>query len=80
MEGKPYATKLDVFIIGKVKAMREKHGFSQVDLSQAIGMADSFVSNVESVKRREKYNINHLNLFAKTFKCSPKEFLPESAM
>ena len=29
MEGKPHATKLDIYIINKAKAMREKHGMSQ---------------------------------------------------
>ena len=80
MEGKFHATKLEMYIIERVKAMREKHGMSQIALSQALGLADSFVSNVESVKRRDKYNLNHLNLFAKVFKCSPREFLPDKAV
>lgn len=77
MVGKPHATKVDIYIIGKVKAMREKYGMSQMALSQALGVADSFVSNVESVKRRDKYNVNHLNLLGKIFGCSPREFLPD---
>jgi transcriptional regulator with XRE-family HTH domain len=80
MEGKPHATKLDIYIINKVKFMREKQGMSQIALSQALGMADSFVSNVESAKRRDKYNVNHLNLLAKVFECAPKEFLPEKSI
>jgi transcriptional regulator with XRE-family HTH domain len=78
MDGKPHATKLDIYVINKVKAMREERGMSQIALSQALGMAESFVSNVESVKRRDKYNLNHLNLLAKEFGCSPREFLPEN--
>lgn len=77
MDGKPHATKSDIYIIKKVKSMREGHGISQIELSRLLGMAESFISNVESWKRRDKYNLNHLNLLAKVFDCSPKEFLPE---
>lgn len=47
-------------------------------LSQKIGMSSSFVSHVESAKRRAKYNINHLNEIAKIFECSPKDFWPDT--
>lgn len=77
MISKPHATKLDIYIINEVKALRQEHEMTQNDLSQALNMADSFVSNVESLKRREKYNVNHLNQLAKIFKCSPRDFLPE---
>ena len=80
MESKPHSTKTDMYIINKVKAMREERRISQVALSQALEMADSFVSNVESLKRRDKYNTNHLNELAKIFKCSPREFLPEKPL
>jgi transcriptional regulator with XRE-family HTH domain len=80
MVDKPHATKLDLYIIERVRAMREERGMSQIALSQALGVADSFVSNVESVKRRDKYSLNHLNLLAKEFKCSPREFLPDKPL
>jgi len=80
MTSKPHATKVDMYIIAKVKAMREKYEMTQNSLSQALNMADSFVSNVESLKRRDKYNVNHLNQLAKVFKCSPRDFLPEKPL
>lgn len=80
MVGKPHATKLDIYIIEKVKAMREERGMTQIALSQAMGVADSFISNVESVRRRDKYNVNHLNELAKVFRCSPSDFLPDKPL
>jgi len=71
------ATKIERYIIEKVKEMRHANKISQVTLSQRIGMSSSFVSHVESVKRRAKYNVNHLNEIAKIFNCSPKHFWPE---
>lgn len=80
MESKPHATEVDLFVIKKVKEMREKEKIRQIDLSQHLGMADSFISNVESNKRRDKYNIRHLNELAKVFKCSPRDFLPDKPL
>jgi len=70
-------SKIDYYIIEKVRNMRLEKGLSQMALSQKIGMSSSFVSHVESAKRRAKYNTNHLNEIAKILECSPKDFLPE---
>ncbi len=71
-------TKVEKYIIDKVREMRISKGLSQMALSQKIGMSSSFVSHVESAKRRAKYNINHLNEIAKVFECSPKDFWPDT--
>jgi transcriptional regulator with XRE-family HTH domain len=71
------ATKIEKYIIAKVKERREELGYTQIALSQKLNMSDSFVGHVETPKRRAKYNINHLNALAKIFKCSPKDFMPE---
>ncbi|MGE7774238.1 helix-turn-helix domain-containing protein [Chitinophaga sp. NPDC101104] len=77
MESKQHTSVIDLYVINKVRELREKAGMRQTDLSQHLGLADSFVSNVESEKQRHKYNIRHLNELAKVFKCSPRDFLPE---
>ncbi len=57
--------------------MRTERGFSQEDLSIALGFkSNGFVAQVENIKYSKKYNISHLNLIAGFFKCSPKDFLP----
>jgi transcriptional regulator with XRE-family HTH domain len=73
-------TKIEEYVIKRVKEMRVEAGFSQMSLSQRLGMSDSFVSHVETPKRRAKYNINHINALSRLFKCSPKDFLPEKAL
>lgn len=73
----PEATKIEKYIIAKVKEKRLEHGYSQIVLSQKLNMSDSFVGHVETPRRRAKYNLNHLNQLAKIFKCSPRDFLPE---
>ncbi|MBX3253509.1 MAG: helix-turn-helix transcriptional regulator [Chitinophagaceae bacterium] len=73
-------TKIERYIIQKVKERRIKVGLSQLDLSQKLEMNDSFVSHVESPNRRAKYNINHLNAIAKVLECSPRDFWPEKSI
>jgi transcriptional regulator with XRE-family HTH domain len=74
------ATKIEKYIIGKVKEKRIEFGYTQIVLSQKLNMTDSFVSHVETPNRRAKYNLNHLNALAKIFKCSPKDFKPEKLL
>jgi transcriptional regulator with XRE-family HTH domain len=74
------ATKIEKFIIAKVKEKREEFGYTQIVLSQKLNMSDSFVSHVETPKRRAKYNINHINSLAKLFKCSPRDFMPDKPL
>jgi transcriptional regulator with XRE-family HTH domain len=74
------ATKIEKYIIARVKEKREELGYTQIALSQKLNMSDSFVGHVETPKRRAKYNINHLNALAKILKCSPQDFLPEKPL
>ncbi|MCW3110162.1 MAG: transcriptional regulator [Segetibacter sp.] len=73
-------TKIEQSVIDKVKALRIKNNFSQKDLSIEMGFSEGFVGHVENPKRRDKYNLNHINTLAKIFKCSPKDFIPERAL
>lgn len=73
-------SRVEKYVIDRVKEKRIEVGLSQIALSQKLNMSDSFVGHVETPKRRAKYNINHLNALAKLFKCSPKDFLPERAL
>jgi DNA-binding Xre family transcriptional regulator len=70
-------TKTESYIIEQVKKRRNEKGISQMELSQKLGLSSSFVSHVESSKRRAKYNVNHLNELARIFECSPKDFWPD---
>lgn len=73
-------TRIEKFIIEKVKEKRLELGLTQIELSQKLNMSDSFVGHVENPNRRAKYNINHLNALSKVLKCSPKEFWPDKPM
>lgn len=73
-------SKIERYVIQRVKEFRIENGMTQITLSQKLNMSDSFIGHVESPKRRDKYNLKHLNALAKIFKCSPKDFLPEKPL
>ena len=68
---------IDQFVIDKVREFRIEKGISQRELANLLDLSYGFIGDVESVKEIAKYNLTHLNLLAKIFKCSPRDFLPE---
>jgi transcriptional regulator with XRE-family HTH domain len=70
-------SNLDDYIIQKVKQKRIEKGLSQRAFADNLNLSQSFIAHVENPKQRGKYNINHINGFARFFDCSLYEFLPE---
>lgn len=79
MRQQDYITPIDQYVIDFVRALRDKRGLSQQDIANIIGVGRSFISDVESINQRAKYNINHINALADYFGVSPRAFLPEKA-
>ena len=69
-------TKIDQYVIDRVKEKRIERNLSQADLAYELGMSVGFIGKVESVKYPTHYNVKHLNDLAKILKCSPQDFLP----
>jgi len=60
-------TQFDFDFINHIKNMRESAGYSKEELSLKMGLAKSFVGNVESYTQRHKYSTRHITLLAKSF-------------
>lgn len=73
-------TKIDVFVINKVRELRTDNKVSQAELSDRIGVSLGFIGKVESLKYNSKYNLNHINNIAKALGISPKELLPKESL
>jgi transcriptional regulator with XRE-family HTH domain len=71
-------SKIEQFVIDKVREMRIEKGYSQRDLAHLLDLSIGFIGDVESSKSRAKYNLNHINKLAELFECSPKDFLPDN--
>lgn len=70
-------TKIDLYVISKVREKRIEKNLSQAGLAYELNMSIGFIGKVESIKYPTHYNIKHLNDLAKILKCSPQDFLPK---
>ena len=73
-------TKIDLYVISRVKEKRLEKNISQAELANELGMSVGFIGKVESPKYPSHYNIKHLNQLAKILDCSPQEFLPKKPL
>lgn len=80
MKKKPGISKVEQYVIDKVKQKRNKLKISQADLASYLDKSEGFIGNVENPKYRAKYNITLLNDIAKLLKCSPRDFLPKEPL
>ena len=60
-------TNFDFDFIEHVKNLRKLKDISQEELSLSMGVAKTFVGNVESYTQRHKYSTRHITLLAKAF-------------
>lgn len=70
-------SKIDQYVINRVKDKRVESNLSQADLAYELGMSVGFIGKIESTKYSTHYNLKHLNDLAKILKCSPQDFLPK---
>ena len=69
-------SKIDKYVIQKVREKRLQKGLSQSQLAFELDMSTGFIAMIESGKYDKKYNVQHLNEIAKILECSPKDFQP----
>lgn len=60
-------TQFDFDLINHIKSIRETERLSKEELSLKMGVAKTFVGNVESYTQRHKYSTRHIALLAKAF-------------
>jgi len=71
-------SEVELFVINKARALRELSNMSQSVLANELGVSDGFIGQVESTNSPSKYNLDHIDKLAVIFKCSPKDFLPDT--
>jgi transcriptional regulator with XRE-family HTH domain len=73
-------TKIELFVLNKVKEKRLEIGLSQAELSHQLEMSTGFIGMAESPKYTTKYSLEQLNKLAIIFKCAPADFLPSTPL
>jgi len=70
-------SKIEMFVIEKVKEKRQLLNISQKELANLMDLSIGFVGKIESPKYPSSWNLDHINKLSEILKCSPKDFLPE---
>lgn len=73
-------SKIDRYIIKKVKEKRLELGYSQAALSYELDVSASYIGQVESDRFKTRYTLDRLNEIAKVLKCSLHDFLPKQPL
>ena len=47
-------------VINKIKALREKHGITQLAISKLLGISPGQMGNIDSIRQPHKYTIKQL--------------------
>jgi ribosome-binding protein aMBF1 (putative translation factor) len=78
--GQVVKSKIDTYVIDRVKEKRIEKNLSQADLAYELEMSVGFIGKVESSKYPAHYNLKHINDLAKILKCNPQDFLPKKPL
>ncbi len=70
-------SRIEQFVIDKIKEIRIEKGFSQEDIASMLDTSRGFIGQIESQNHPAKYNFNHINTLAVELEVSPKDFFPE---
>ncbi|MCT2561775.1 helix-turn-helix domain-containing protein [Chryseobacterium sp. pc1-10] len=70
---------IEQYVVDYVIRLRIKNNLTQADIGVIINTKGSFVSNVENITNRAKYNLDHINALADHFDVAPRDFLPKKA-
>ena len=73
-------SKIDWFIITRVREMRVDLGLGQEDIALHLNVSTGYIGHVESPNFKAKYTTVQINELAKLFKCSPKDLMPEKPL
>ena len=52
-------TEIELFIINKVRALREERNIGQKKLAIELKLSSSYIGNAENPYNKAKYNFNH---------------------
>lgn len=69
-------SKIDLFVITRIKERRMQKNISQRGLAAILDCSPSFIGQVESEKFDVKHSVHQVFLVAQFFECSPAEFFP----
>jgi transcriptional regulator with XRE-family HTH domain len=80
MKDQENISPIEQYVIDFIRDLRNDKGLTQDGLASILRVGKSFISNVESLNHRAKYNLNHINILADYYDIRPGDFLPLTAI
>jgi predicted transcriptional regulator len=80
MAKKNQKSKIDWYIVSRVREMRINSELGQEDIALHLEVSTGYIGHVESPNFKAKYTTVQINELARLFKCSPKDFMPEKPL
>ncbi len=68
-----------ISVIGRIRKMREKRGYSQAQLATALGISNGQLGNIESSKPPHKYTLSQIYKISKLFDVHIENFFVDDA-
>lgn len=75
-----YKTKIEEAIVQNTVAIRKKNKKTQRNIADLLKVTPGYIGQVESSNYPSMYSYEQLNKLAVYLKCSPKDFMPETAV
>lgn len=72
-----HKSEIEWHIVLAVRSIRMEKKYTQRDLASLLGVSPGYIGQVESENNRSMYSYDQLNVLAKHFECSLKDFMPE---
>ncbi len=70
----------ELAIVENVKKKRKALNRPQSYIAMILEVSDGYIGQIESLNYPSMYSLNQLNIIAKDFECSPKDFMPEKGV
>lgn len=67
-------------IVANVKAQRKSRGYPQSYIAMILSVTEGYIGQIEVPKSPSMYTYEQLNIIAKDFDCSPKDFMPDKGI
>ncbi len=67
----------ELAVVENVKKKRKELNRPQSYIAMILDVSDGYIGQIESPRYPSMYSLNQLNIIAKDFECSPKDFMPE---
>ena len=73
-------SKIEIYVGLKVREFRLKKGWPQQYLADVLNLSNTFIANRENPNVTDAFNLDHLDVIARTLGCKIWDLLPKDSV